>query len=776
MPRASAIAAIDPSPLATAPPASPLSPSPFPVPALLLVALLAALLWRSQRQLHQARREVSAGHESEARFRATFEQAAVGLAHFAPDGRWLRVNQRLCDLLGYSREALLALTFQDLTHPNDLAADLALLREVLAGRRAAYRIEKRYRRRDGSTLWVVLTVSMVSNADGTPAYLIKVVEDIDARKQALLAAQTRLHQLAYHDPLTGLPNRHLLLERIEQAIVAADRSQHALAVCSLDLDDFRPVNLNHGRAVGDALLQAVGQRLQAHLQGTDTVARWGGDEFALLLTGLHGMQDCTRTLRRLLARLQEPYSIERVSLCPSASIGVALYPQDHGDADALLRHAEHAMHLAKQQGRNGYRFFDPATDSLASGQRDWLREFERALQQQELRLHYQPIVDMRGARVVGAEALVRWQHPRRGLLGPDRFLGRIDGTELMRALDRWVFEQGLTDLTAWQDQGLALQLHLNISGQSLADADLITDLRALLARHPRVQPARLSLEILESAALADLDAITAIIVQAKAMGLRFALDDFGTGYSSLTYCRRLPVAMLKIDRSFVQDMLRDRDDLRIVEAVVSLARAFDRTLVAEGVESEAHGLLLLRYGCDLGQGFGIARPMPAAALAAFVADYRQPARWASATARPWPAADLPLLTMEAEHRAWVASVLQATATPGHQLPVPLDAEQCRFGRWHDHEGRARYGHLAAFQAIDPLHRRIHALAATLVDQCQRGEQPPRAEINALRHASDGLIERLIQLQQVRQDPAPGAGNAALPPPDPTDPIDPTADP
>ena len=818
--------------------------------------------------------------DSETRFRETFEQAAVGIAHVAPDGHWLRVNQKLCDILGYGRDELLQLSFQDLTYPDDLNADLSLLEQTLRDEISSYRMEKRYLHKNGDPVWAELTVALVRRDDGSPDYFISVVEDIGQRKQdraaleqasvlyrglienmrdgvavyqavddgndfvfvtlnpagarssrlraedvigrrvrevfpgieaiglfevfqrvyrsgepeaykvtryqderielwvenyvyklpsgelvavfadvseqkaaeqALLESQATLEQMAYYDVLTGLPNRRLLLDRLGQALAVADRGDAWLAVCYLDLDGFKPVNDQHGRDTGDLLLRAVADRLQGTVGPSDTVARWGGDEFALLLIGLSGIEACEERLELMLRQLAEPYQVQQHSLSVSASIGVALYPQDNVDADALLRHADQAMYLAKQRGRNRFQFFDPTTDDLATAHREWLRRIARALEEDELCLVYQPIVDMRRGHVEAVEALVRWRHTEQGLLLPSAFLPMIEGGDLIRQLDRWVLERALEDLAQWARQGLSLGLHVNVSTHSLTEVGFIPTVQSMIRAHSGLRPEQIGIEILESAALEDLDACTDVIRKGRAAGLRFALDNFGSGYSSLTYFRHLPADIIKVDQGFVRDMLRDQNDLRIVEAVIGLGRAFSRSIIGEGVESEAHGLMLLRFGCDLGQGNGIARPMPAEQVASWLQGYRQPRHWHSAAANIWKPEDLPLLTMETEHRGWVDAILRQARGDADATPPVQDERNCRFGRWYNTDGRRQYGHLGVFRDMAPLHSSVHALGAELIDQHRRGEAPTPEMLDRLRAASDALIDRLTLLQSALID-------------------------
>ncbi|HRF63726.1 MAG TPA: EAL domain-containing protein [Candidatus Competibacter sp.] len=439
----------------------------------------------------------------------------------------------------------------------------------------------------------------------------------------------RLRWAANYDALTRLPNRLLLADRLKQAVARAKRSGRMLVVAYLDLDGFKPVNDRFGHEVGDRLLVVVAKRLQCDLRGDDTVARLGGDEFVLLLSDFESLREVEAALKRILSVLAEPYEVvpaQRIAI--SASIGASVFPADEADPDTLLRYADQAMYLAKQTGRNRYQFFDPDQDRQQRTRREALRVIQTALESGQFRLYYQPKVDMHQGKVIGAEALVRWQHPERGLLLPDEFLPLIESTILDTLLGEWVLGMALKDLEAWRQSGLELAVSVNISAAHLQQPTFIDRLAEQLRAHPGVPSGALELEVVESAALQDIGYASDLILECRQLGVNFALDDFGTGYSSLTYLRRLPAATLKIDQSFVRDMLHDPEDLAIINGVISLAQSFQRRVIAEGVETEEHGLALLKLGCHLAQGYGIARPMAADALADWVAAYRLPSRWA----------------------------------------------------------------------------------------------------------------------------------------------------
>jgi len=453
--------------------------------------------------------------------------------------------------------------------------------------------------------------------------LADLLIDAVERKQA----EDRITQLAYHDALTQLPNRVLLTDRLQQAMAQTERDQKRLAVCYLDLDDFKPINDTWGHSHGDRVLIEVAQRLTASVCAGDTVARLGGDEFVLLLGDLADVEECEHALDRVMTALRVPFAVAGQLLPLTASLGVTLYPDDHADPDTLLRHTDQIMYAAKQAGGNCYHWFDAEYDRRSRSHRDSLYRIEQGLVAGEFCLYYQPQVDMRQGTVIGAEALIRWQHPDEGLLPPIRFMPTVDASDLAIAVGQWVMNEALRQMTVWAAQGLRLPVSINVSSRHLQQSDFVAELQAALAAHPDVPAYGLELEILETVAVEDLATISHLIESCRQLGVCFALDDFGTGYSSLTYLKNLPVHLLKIDQSFVRDLLVDREAQAIVEGVIGLSVAFRRKVIAEGVETQAHGSLLIQLGCDLAQGYGIARPMPPEQLPAWIAAWTAPSAW-----------------------------------------------------------------------------------------------------------------------------------------------------
>ncbi len=587
----------------------------------------------------------------------------------------------------------------------------------------------RIRRPDGEIRWISARVFSIRDESGKVARVAGIAEDTTERQ----AYQQHLEDLAHFDPLTHLPNRRLLADRLRQALAHGHRTGQLLAICMLDLDGFKPVNDTFGHKKGDQLLVSVARRLQDSVRGDDTVARLGGDEFVLLLGGLDNVKEMDEALARLLHVLATPYDLDDQQIGISASIGVTLYPGDTGDADTLLRHADHAMYLAKEAGKNRYYLFDPALEQRERDNRAALEQIKKAIAENQLTLFYQPIVDCRVGKVVGMEALLRWNHPLLGLMAPAEFLPLVEGNDnLARRVGAWVLRQALWQVHQWHKAGQNIPVSVNVFVQQLRDPQFPDLLRELLADYPDLPPGRLTIEILESTALDDFASVNRLIQTGASLGVQFALDDFGTGFSSLTYLRRLPVNGLKVDQSFVRNMLRDPDDLAIVEGVIGLGTAFRHHVVAEGVESADHALMLMEMGCHLVQGYGIARPMAGDSTLEWLRGFQPDPRWLENAARHLARDDFQLVLAEVNHRQWLGALQNwMRQEPGSRgAAPPLDGRQCNFGHWYYGEGGHRYGHLAEFRAAEARHERIHQLARELVRRAERGDIASSRETEA----------------------------------------------
>ena len=557
-------------------------------------------------------------------FASVFTHSREGIMITAADGAIIEVNQAFARITGYARAEVLGKNPRVLSSGRQDAAFYAAMWRDLA-QQGHWQGEVWNRRKSGEVYATMQTVSAVRDRRGVTQQYLALFSDITALKEQ----QEQLERIAHFDVLTGLPNRSLLADRLHQSMAQAQRRNQSLAVAFLDLDGFKAVNDQHGHGAGDQLLIALAAHMKQALREGDTLARLGGDEFVAVLLDLSDVESSLPTLARLLAAAAQVVPIGALELQVSASIGVTFYPQrEDVDADQLLRQADQAMYQAKLAGKNRYHVFDAVQDSNIRGHHEHLDRIRDALAASEFVLYYQPKVNMRTGQVVGAEALIRWQHPQRGLLPPAQFLSVIEDHPLAVELGEWVLHTALDQMARWRLDGLDLPVSVNVGAHQLQQDDFMPRLRSILAMHPEVAPQFLELEVLETSALQDIAQTSGVIRACGELGVRFALDDFGTGYSSLTYLKRLPVVQLKIDQSFVRDMLDDPDDLAILKGIIGLGAAFHRQVIAEGVETVAHGAMLLQMGCELAQGYGIARPMPAQQMPAWVAQWMPPAAWA----------------------------------------------------------------------------------------------------------------------------------------------------
>ena len=480
-------------------------------------------------------------------------------------------------------------------------------------------------RKNGTSYVQHTRIFSIYDVRGNIVRLAAIISDVTQFNEN----RQRLERLAYFDALTGLPNRALLADKMRQAITE-HKLHHSglLVICCIDLDGFKDVNDRLGHDIGDKLLVEVAQRLSRYAEPRGTVARLGGDEFAVFFCGIESEHEVISSVNRLLETSTEGYTAGNYRSEMTLSIGVSTYPNgDTDEPDALLRQADYAMYEAKRLGKNRMCLFDIESERNRRHQQTLHDRLIEALTKEEFRLHYQPKVDLRSGAVAGVEALLRWQHPERGLVLPGDFLWAIETTEATLPLGQWIMREALRQQQQWQAQGLSITMSINVFGLHLQRRDFVARLESLLREYHDIDPRTIELEVVETTALANLDEVTLRIRDCKKLGVGFALDDFGTGYSSLTYLRQLPVDQVKIDRSFVRDMLHNPDDQSLVRSIVGMAHTQGRKVVAEGVETIEHGTMLIHCGCDCAQGFGIARPMESGDVSVWISRWTKPEIW-----------------------------------------------------------------------------------------------------------------------------------------------------
>lgn len=660
--------------------------------------------------------EAALEHQQQ-RLETALEAANAGAWEWnIPDGT-VRVSEWWARMLGYPPKELSCLTLAEreaLAHADDRDQILALLEDCLAGRRPTFEAEYRIRHQDGRWIWVRSLGRIVRRDEaGKPLALAGIDVDITQQK-------TQQEQLAYidsHDVLTGLPNRKAFAGHLADRMEACRRQGERLAVAYVDVDGLAAINELRGREFGDRLILELTRRL-VKTCGADDVARTGGDEFACLFHGDADDEDFKTEIERLKSKISAPTGSER--FIPTASIGVATYPQHSAiDAEQLLRQADQAMYQSKLSGKNCYTFFDAELDETTREQRAQVEEIRRGIARDEFLLHYQPKVNMRTGQVGGFEALVRWQRPGEGLLPPARFIPLLEDHPVAIQLGERVIGMALAQLEAWNKEGFGTTVSVNVTSVQLHDPDFIPRLERKFRAHPGVRREQLTIEVVETGAMRDMPRVAAMVTRLDEMGVKVALDDFGTGFSSLTFLKQLPARIIKVDQSFVRDLLDDQEHAVIVDSICGLADSFSRLVIAEGVETEVHGRLLLELGCDLGQGYAIARPMPAESVRPWAESWRPPESWADCDALPRER--VPELLAELGHRAW-RNALRNYLEGRRRAPPEPSFARCRLGTWLEHADTAmELGGHADFRAARQLHQDCHEAAMAAV--CSAGERP-----------------------------------------------------
>jgi diguanylate cyclase (GGDEF)-like protein/PAS domain S-box-containing protein len=563
--------------------------------------------------VHEQERISKALQKSEEQFRNAFDYAAIGMALASPAGYWLRVNRAMLDIVGYTEDELLSTHFQEIACKEDLPALAVQLGQLVAQIVPTCQLEIRFIHKHGDLRQILLSVSLVRDINMTPLHFIFQAQDITNRKRV----EEQLLYDAFHDALTGLPNRALFMDRLNQTLSRAQRqSQANFAVLFLDFDRFKVVNDSLGHAIGDKLLLQISERLRAAMRASDSVARLGGDEFVMLIEEFANLQEVTQIAERLQRELARPFQIDGHEVFSTVSIGIAPGSVRYTRADELLRDADTAMYQAKRLGRARYEIFEDTMHERAMQLLQIETDLRRAVKRSEFRLFYQPIVSLATGQIVGLEALVRWQHPERGMIAPMDFIPIAEETGLIVPIGQWVLTQACRQLLAWQQRGLVGTdgwVSVNLSARQLTQPDLVKQVEKTLWQ-TGLEPSCLKLEITESAVMENSERVVEVMHRLDALGVLLSMDDFGTGYSSLSYLHSFPFTSLKIDRSFINRMNGNEESFEIIKTIIALAQNLKMEVIAEGIETSEQIAHLQALNCQCGQGYYFSRPLDTQAI------------------------------------------------------------------------------------------------------------------------------------------------------------------
>lgn len=672
-----------------------------------------------------------------------FNQAHEGILITDAKGLIVDVNPAFSEITGYSPEEVIG------ENPSILQSDKhsrVFFQEMWASleQKGHWQGEIWNLKKNGQLFAELLTISTLFDEHGETIHYLGLFSDITQSKEQ----QQALELMAHYDMLTQLPNRTLFADRFKQAIAHSNRNHSLLAVVFLDLDGFKPVNDRYGHEVGDQLLIEIAQRIKASIRQDDTASRLGGDEFVLLLNDISSVSHCERLINRVRHAIELPYQVEGDALSLSASLGITIYPLDESDADTLLRHADQAMYQAKLAGRRRHHMFDALHDQQISQKQNQYKAIQGALKADQLMLHYQPKVNMRTGEVIGVEALIRWQHPEHGLILPGRFLPALQGTELEIHIGNWVIEHVMQQLEIWIKAGIEKEISINISSHHLQWHGFFEHLDHILGRHPKVPASLLQLEILESSVLSDINTISSIINTCRnVLGIRISLDDFGTGYSSLTHLRHLPVDVVKIDQSFVRDLIDDPNDYTIIDGVIGLTQAFHHQVIAEGVETIEHGLMLMTMGCDMAQGYVIAKPMPAAECQQWFSNYQPNKQWIEHAEKNLDGQQTILHLMRLQGSHWLDAVIRnLQSEPDKIKHWPLmNHKKSHFMHWLEQAKKQNLFNEVWRENIKLAYTELYHEANSLKYQFQEGYQ------DVGETGIKGLIERFQTIENLLQE-------------------------
>ncbi|MDB2562922.1 EAL domain-containing protein, partial [Sulfurimonas sp.] len=667
-----------------------------------------------------------------------FTHTREGILITSIDNKILKVNDAVERITGYSKEELLGKNpgvLSSKEHPKSFYK--AMWKELK--NQGFWSGEISNRHKNGNIYYEMITITTIKDNEGNTINYVALFSDITFNKEQ----QKRLEYIAHYDALTNLPNRVLFSDRLHQAMAQTKRNNsNKLAVVYLDLDGFKQINDQHGHEYGDVLLSTIASRMKNIVRDEDTIARIGGDEFVTVLLNLEKEEECIPMLNRLLETASHQVIHNETAMNVSASIGVSFFDhEDSVDADQLVRYADQAMYQAKVSGKNRFHIFDFEKDQNVRLQHQEIENIKNALDKNEFVLYYQPKVNMKTGSIVGLEALIRWNHPEYGLILPGKFLPALYGHILNIEVGEWVLLEAVKHIEFCKAQGINLPISVNIDAVHLLQGNIVSYLKKLLKAYPSVSYHDLKLEILETSALEDITQVINIMKDCKNLGISFSLDDFGTGYSSLTYLKRLPVSELKIDRSFVHDMLIDTEDLAILEGIINLSKTFQRDVVAEGVESIQHGEILIQMGCEIAQGYAIARPMPMESIPDWIKNYKTDVKWANSHLENSDTTSVIYALIE--HQSWMEKFLAFVENNSFEM-IEGDYKTCQLNRWINIVKKHKKD--SDFNMFAKVHQNLHEKANKVIQDKKQNSSYDKSDLEDVMLQHQKILDFLNDLR------------------------------
>jgi diguanylate cyclase (GGDEF)-like protein/PAS domain S-box-containing protein len=668
---------------------------------------------------------------------SVFDYAREGIVITHSNGDIIDVNDAFTQITGYSKEELIGQNPRLLkSGKHDVVFYEKMWTELIEN--GYWEGETINCRKGGEVYNQLIRISSVRDDNGRLKHYVALISDVTLQKKN----EEKLYNIAHYDVLTGLPNRNFISDILQEEMVK--EHDNPFAVLFIDLDNFKMINDEFGHDMGDKFLIEAASRMRSVLSHDDMISRFGGDEFIAILKNRETRNEYEAVVNNIIKEVSLPVHIKGVTLESSASIGITLYPQVTSlSSDQLIRQADQAMYLAKLAGRNRFHVFDAEKEQDKEVFNKDIDEIELALENGEFELYYQPKVNMRTGQVLGVEALIRWNHPEKGLLQPFSFLPKIDKHYMDIKIGEWVISQAIRQIEAWQSIGLDLTISVNISGYHLQQHNFVDSLISLLSASPDVPHNRLEIEVLETNAIEDVNHISTVISFCDKIGINVSLDDFGTGYSSLTFLKNIPAKTLKIDRSFVRDMLDDPNDLAILEGVMGLAKAFHRDVVAEGVETKDHGNMLLQLGCDIAQGYFIAKPMPASEIVPWVDQWKTNDEWSGQQRLEYDR--MPILQISVEHRSWVKQIINYIDGKQDEAPEII-CSGCKFEQWITSVA-VEHLEYEKINRLKYLHCRLRDVGTEAINLMVAGERKEAlARITQLMHFKNQFLDEVMTIR------------------------------